>query len=351
MGLPEININFQSLAVSAVERSGRGVVALILKDNTNQTFDSKEYIIVTDIKSEDWSPENKDYIEKAFLGNPGKIIVERIDEEAADYNAALERLSNKKWNWGAIPGIEAADASIVAAWLKAKRDNMKKTFKMVLPDHEADHKGITNFTAKEIKVGEKEYSTSEYTTRIAGILAGLSLQRSATYYELSEVDSVKEPENANQAIDNGELILVNDDGVKIGRGVNSLTTTDSTQSKEFKKIKIIEGHDLVMEDIRSTYKNEYVGKVNNSYDNQVLFIAAINAYLQSLEGEVLNPNVDNFAEVDVEEQRLAWEAIGTDTSEWDEREIKENSFQSKVFLAGTLRFVDAMEDLNLKINV
>ena len=350
MGLPEINITFESMAVSAVQRSGRGIVALILKDDTGD-FDTREYNIITDIDADDWSATNKDYIEKAFLGVPSKVIVERIDEDATDYNEALERLSTKKWNWGAIPGIQSGDTTAIATWLKTMRNNNKKTFKFVLPDEDADHEGIVNFTTEDILVGEKTYTTAEYTARIAGILAGLSLQRSSTYLVLPEVDSITQSADPDQDIQDGKLILINDGGVKIGRGVNSLTSIDATKGDDWKKIKIIEGHDLIQEDIRKTFNDNYIGKVNNSYDNQVMFLAAVNSYFKTLEGDVLNPNVDNFVEVDTQAQKLAWEGVGTDTSDWDEQKIKENSFQSKVFVAGRVRFLDAMEDLDFKVSV
>lgn len=351
MGLPEININFQSLAVSAVQRSQRGVIALILKDDTDDTFDTKEYRTITEINDDDWTTTNKDYIEKALLGVPSKIIVERLGTGAANYNAALTRLASKKFNYLAIPGVAVGDVSTVSTWIKTERDNNKKTFKVVLPNSVSDHEGIINFTTDDIVVGVKTYTTAEYTARIAGILAGLSLQRSSTYYVLPEVESITESVDPDADIDAGELILINDDGVKIARGVNSLTTTTTTKGEDFKKIKIIEGHDLIKEDITKTFKDNYIGKVNNSYDNQVLFLAAVNAYLRTLEGEVLNPNVDNFVGVDIEAQRLVWEEMGTDTTDWDDQRVKENSFQSKVFVGGSLRFLDAMEDLQLKISV
>jgi hypothetical protein len=351
MPLPEININFQSLAVSAVQRSQRGIVALILKDDTG-TFETKEYRTVADIESTDWTPDNRDYIEKTFLGVPSKVIVERIDTLAADYNTALTRLSSKVWNYLAIPAIASADVAAISTWLIAERDNNKKTFKAVLPNSVSDHEGVINFTTEDIVVGDKTYSASEYTASIAGILAGLSLERSATYYVLSEVKSISEHVDPGVDIDAGQLILINDgEKVKIGRGVNSLTTTTVSKGEDFKKIKIIEGQDLVQEDITRTFNDDYVGKVNNSYDNQALFLAAVNAYLVGLEGTVLNPNVDNSVSVDIEAQRQAWEESGTDTSEWDEQEVKENSFQSKVFVGGSVRFLDAMEDLDFKISV
>ena len=351
MGLPEINIEFSSLAVSAVQRSQRGIVALILKDDTG-SFDSIEYRSITDINEADWTAENFDYIKKAFLGIPSKVIVERLDTIAENYNAALTRLASKRWNYLAIPGIEALDVLDIEAQVKTWRDTDKKTFKAVLPNSDSDHEGIINFATEGIKVGETTYSASEYTARIAGILAGMPLTRSATYYVLSEVDSITESADPDADIDAGKLILINDgEKIKIARGVNSLTTVSEGKSNDWKKIKIIEGHDLIQEDITRTFENDYVGKVNNSYDNQVLFIAAVNAYLRSLEGDVLDPAADNKVTIDVEAQRQAWEGIGVDTSTWDDQKVKESSFQSKVFLAGSLKFLDAVEDLEFKISV
>lgn len=351
MGLPEISIIFSSLAVSAIQRSQRGIVALILKDDTG-SFDTIEYKAVADVKPSDWTATNLQYIKDAFLGTPSKVIVERIAVNASDYNAALSRLSGKRWNYMAVPGIEAADALTVASQVKSWRDQNKKTFKAVLPNVVADHEGIINFTTDGIKVGDNTYTASQYTARIAGILAGLPLTRSATYFELPEVEAITESETPDEDIDAGQLILINDgDSIKIGRGVNSLTTTSTDKGADWKKIKIIEGHDLWMEDVRRTFDKEYVGKVNNSYDNQVLFITAVNSYSRGLAGTVLDPAAENKVGVDVEAQRQAWESIGTDTSTWDDQKVKEMTFQSFVFLAGGLKFLDAVEDLKMRVNV
>lgn len=353
MGLPEINIEFSSLAVSAIQRSQRGIVALILKDNTGD-FDSIEYRSILDIDEDDWGATNLAYIQQAFLGPhiPSKVIVERLAADAANYNAALLRLASKRWNYLAIPGIESADVAAVATAVKAWRDTDQKIFKAVLPNNEGDHEGIINFATSGIVVGENTFTASQYTARIAGILAGLPLTRSATYYVLSEVEAITESADPDGDIDDGKLILINDgEKIKIGRGVNSLTTATTPKSADWQKIKIIEGHDLVKEDIRRTFEDHYVGKVNNSYDNQVLFITAVNAYLAALRGDVLDPAADNRVGVNIEAQRAAWEAIGTDTSEWDEQKVKASSFQSKVFLAGLLKFLDAMEDLDFQIAV
>jgi len=352
MGLPEINIEFIGKAVTAIKRSQLGIVALILKDDI-QTADTVTYKGVEDVVTTEWSADNLDYIQKTFAGTPSKVIIERLDTTAIDYNEALKRLNNKRFNYLAIPKIEAVDTTLISTWIKTKRDIEKKTFKAVLPNLEADHEGVINFTTSGVTVGEKVYTTAEYTARIAGALAGLPFTRSATYFEFPEIDSITEIEEPNAAVDNGELILINDgENIKIGRGVNSLTTTTGSKTEDFKSIRIMEVQDMIKDDIRTTFDKFYVGKLNNIYDNQVLFITSVNAYFASLsDDEILDPSAENKASVNVRAQRLAWQGIGTDTSEWDEQKVKETSFKRNVFLAGKIKIVDAMEDLDFDIAI
>lgn len=352
MGLPEIIVTFKSLSVTAIQRSQRGVVALILKDDTG-IFDTKEYKSISEIVAVDWTPKNLDYIKKTFLGVPSKVIVERLDADALDYSTALTRLKSKRWNYLAIPSIASADVSAVGSWIKAERDTNSATYKAVLPNSVSDHEGIVNFTTEGIVVGATTYTASDYTCRIAGILAGLPFTRSATYYVLPEVEAITEHVDPDEAIDDGELILINDgQKFKIGRGVNSLTTTnDVDKSADFKKIKIIEGMDLIKDDIVTTFNDTFVGKVNNSYENQTLFLSSVNSYLTSIQGDILDPFADNRVDVDVVAQRLAWEGTGLDTTELTDLQIKEKSFQSKVFVSGSTKFLDAMEDLNFNISM
>lgn len=352
MGLPQIIIEFNGKAVTAIKRSQLGIVALILKDDV-QTADTVTYKSIEEVPTEGWSPANLDYIQKTFMGTPSKIIIERLSVGAVDYNAALTRLNNKRFNYLAIPGIEDKDTLTIATWIKTKRDNNKKTFKAVLPNCDADNEGIINFTTTGIKVGEKDYTTAEYTARIAGILAGLPFSRSSTYYELNEIDAITEIEDPDTAVDNGELILINDgENIKIGRGINSLTTTTGKKTEDFKSIRVMEVQDLIKDDIRTTFDKHYIGKHNNIYDNQVLFIRSINAYYDGLEGEeILDPNFDNKAEINVRKQRLAWEGIGQDTSDWDDQKVKEMSFKKNVFLGSNIKIVDAIEDLDMDIAI
>lgn len=352
MGLPKININFFGEMKKKDKRNPAGVVALILKDDT-QTEDTVEY--KQGEKVEGWTPENKRYIEDALLGGVRKVIVEREKTTASDYAESLNRLKNSRFNYLAIPGIELAETTAIVDWIKVKRKDDNKSFKAVLPNTAADHESIINFTADEIGVGEETYPTTEYTARIAGALAGLDFNRSATYLVLPEIDSVKEIDDPDTAVDNGELILINDGKkIKIGRGVNSLKTIvpEDKKNDEFKSIRVVEIMDMIHDEIYDNFNDHYIGKVPNIYDNQVLFLADVNKGFKELEDlELLDGKSENSAEIDVDAQREAWEFFGTDTSDWDDQRVKETSFKRTVFLSGKIKVVDTIEDLEFNIKI
>ena len=233
MGLPEINIVFQSKAETAIKRSANGIVALILRDATKSDITSYSYTNEREVVKSHWTTANYDYISKTFLGGPQRVIVERIGAEDT-YDDALARLKNKKWNYLAIPSI-ADNEKDIADWIIAQR-SAKKTFKAVLP-YAANNEGIINFATDDIKVGTKVYTTAEYCCRIAGLLAGLPMTEGATYQTLAEVESITESTTPDDDIDGGKFILINDgEKVKVGRGVNSLVTLSGDKTEDMKKI-------------------------------------------------------------------------------------------------------------------
>lgn len=351
MGLPEIDIAFKSKSVTALKRSAMGIVSLVLRDETligaNTVVTIKS---VEDLKQADWTAANYDYINKTLLGTPSKVVVVRIGIET-ELNGNLKTLGSIKFNYLAVPGATEEEAASLVSWIKSKRSNDKKTYKLVVANQIADDEGVINFTTRGIKVKEKTYTTQEYTCRLAGIFAGLPFTRSSTYFVLPEVTEIEDHEDPNADIDAGQLILINDgEQIKIGRGVNSLTSLTGDKNAAWQKIKILEVMDMITDDVRDTFDKHYIGKYINVYDNQILFIIAVNAYLKGLAGQqILDPSYENISFIDANAQRLAWESVGEDTSEWNDQQVREMSFGSKVFLGGQVKIADAMEDLKFNI--
>ena len=350
MGLPKILIEFKTLAETIIARSERGIVAVILKDNSNNT-ETYTYTQEKDIVKSHYTAANLTFLQHIFMGNPSKVIVERIRTDG-DITTALEKLKNKQWYYLTVPQITEEETNTVVTYIKEMRSQYHKTFKAVLPNCTANNEGIINFATDDIKVDTKTYTSAEFCPRIAGILAGLPLNRSATYYALTEVDSITESETPDSDVDNGKLILINDGTkIKIARGVNSLTTFTEIKGPDFAKIKIVEAVDMIRDDIRNTFEDKFVGKVENSYDNKVVFIAAVNKYFKDLSSRgVLYDKFDNRAEIDIDATR-EYLSQTKDVSDWEDEKIKTANTGTNVFVKANIQIQDAIEDLNFKIYI
>lgn len=163
LGLPQFSMIFRGLAVSAIERSARGIVACILKDDTEGGKDVNVYKKVDEVDFTQWSEANHDYFKLIFAGAPSTVIAIRLSANAEDYNAALSKLKNLKWNYLTIPEIKPADVSTVAAWIKQYRNDENKTFKAVLAHCAGDHEGIINLTTENISSTITERSILQHS--------------------------------------------------------------------------------------------------------------------------------------------------------------------------------------------
>lgn len=102
-------------------------------------------------------------------------------------------------------------------------------------------------------------------------------------------------------------------------------------------------------DIRSTFEEHYVGKRNNTYDNKQEFIGAVLTYLKTLEGIIIDKDAGYSMKLDTAANKKYLEEHGKDTSEMTELQINKSNTGSYLAIAGNLKFLDAMEDLNMLI--
>lgn len=354
IGLPNIDVIFKGLAKTAITRSQKGVVVLIVKDDTEE-FDFVEYQESAKIEAARFTATNKVYIEQCFLGNPSKVIVARIGT-ADTLVEILAKVLLKKFNWIGIAEGTVLEQQELATWVKTANESDKKTFKAVV--HNAtttDDMHVVNFKNASVKpVGAESITGEKYISRLLGLLAGLPFTRSATFYVLADLESVTDLADIEAAINAGGFVLFNDEEVvRVVRAVNSLVTIGDDLTEDMKKITIVEAMDMIIEDIKNTFKNHYIGKYKNTYDNQILFISAVNTYFRILGTEdILDANAVNQALIDVQTQRKAWIDSGkTEALEWSEIEVKVKTFKSNVFLGGQAKILDAMEDLIFNIAI
>ena len=349
MGLPIIDINFKQLAKTAVIRSQRGIVALILKDTTKASltvFDEG------DIPAS-LTEENQALIKDVLKGSPNKIelFVLGADNEISE---ALTYFEGVEFNLMCMPGAESSDVTAIKAFIKKMNDVVKYKCDAILANDKADSEAIINYTAKNIVVNGEEVTTANHTARMAGLIEGTQLHQSITFATLSDVDSIENltKEEADSRIDAGELILVREMGkVRVARGVNSLTTLTDTKGNAFQKIKLRKTLNLIHNDLRRVIVEKYIGKVPNNYDNKCILITEIKNYLDELATEQLIEKVNTVGIDLIAQKKWLKDNTNLDVNVMSEQEIKEANTQSNVFIAISLKVVDAMEDIVVSVEI
>ncbi|MCQ4637672.1 phage tail sheath subtilisin-like domain-containing protein [Anaerovorax odorimutans] len=352
MGMPTVNIVFIEKAKTVLKRSERGVVGLIIKG----AVPANNPVVVTGSEGipTNFSADNKAEIERALIGNvtpPRKIIIYCLPAAAEDLTAALDYFENTKVNYLAVPAVTEDEMTSVEEWVDKVRAN-GRTIKVVLPNYEADNEAIINFATNTVATEAGNLTAAQFCGRVAGICAGTPLTQAITYAKIPEATDCERltKSEMDQAVDAGKLIVFNDgEKVKIARGVNSLQTITEKKGEQFKKIKILDVMDTMKGDITTCVQDEYIGKYTNSYDHKCLLVSSIGRYLDTL----VNDQVLQYAdvEIDVNAVKTYLDKQEIDTSDMTYEDLKQADTGEKVFLVIRAKILDAIEDIDINIEI
>lgn len=356
MGMPEILINFTQKAASAIARSERGIVCMVIRD-TAETASVATYKNVADVDAADYTADNYTAIRNAFYDGPNKVCVIKMPKNGA-WTDAKPIVDALKFNY--LCSTIQTDQQAIVDYIKARnKADRNRPVKAVIHNIAADDEHIINFANVSVTtVDDIVIPGLNYLPRIAGLLAAMPFTRSATYYKFKDLKTVEEVgdlETIGKAVDDGKFVIFADYGEpKVASGVNSLTTTGPNgKTNDMKKIAIVEAMDMIQEDIAEEFRTNYIGRYKNDLDNQMLFVSAVNQYFIKLTTEqVLDKNYDNAAGIDIEAQRAAWIDNGTTEAEdWDDTKIKNMAYKNHMFLAGNVKILDAIENLQFGITM
>lgn len=360
--LPKIVVEFIQRATSLIARSQRGVAILVIRDATNTESKIKSYTSQPGVIEDKalYTPENYAAILDMLSFAPYLSYVVRIGS-GDTLSAALELIErNIPTGWVGIAGATGEDTAALASWIKDKEQRYTYYRAVVYNASAPDSMHVVNFANEKVVFadGRGEQPGEAYIPSLVGLLASCNIKRAATNYLCANLVRVEEVANPDKAVGKGKFILENAgvDEVRVVLGINSMTTTNgTTQTEDMQYIETVEAMDMISDDIRSTFKNEYQGKYKNNLDNQMLFISAINGYFKELSRvgtDVLDREYDNHAEVDVEVQRDTWIASGKEeAAEWDDDTVRRYSYKRDVFLAGDIKILNAMTSLRFRVNM
>ena len=350
MAMPEINILFKTLAKTASIRSARGVACIVVKDSAVEG----KYVYTREKQiTQSFDDDNLSLVKEAFNKyGVNKLVVYAINKADGTLADALNNLKKVEINYLACNfALEENDVTLLKQFKETRvKNNMDL---QIIANVAADDEYFINFASTGINVNGSAIEPHTFMCKLAFILSSIPQTESATYYVLDDVTAVTEIENEDEAVEAGKLFITFDgEKYKLSRAVNSKTTLAANEKKDLKKIKITEGKIIVKGDIYKVFRDKYIGKCNNDYNDRLSLVSEINRYLTNLAYEgILNIDYDNRVELDVQAMRDYMETEAEiDTSDMKDIDVlkdAEGLCGSKVFIKGQVRFIDAMEDISL----
>lgn len=370
IGMPRVKIEFESMGLTAIQRSERGICLLLLKEETVKEKTKFKFTSLADVKKKgvietvdssgekkteqvegDFSDDVYRYIDLAFEAAPNKLLVRTYDEKTVKLDDVLKELTIERFDHYAAPNATKEDLKVILSWHK-KMMLRDKTIKFTVFGEASDMETVFNWSTPYVVYDGVRYTGQEYTALVASELAALPLTRSFTYFSWPKVSEAGLPfaEDEDKAVNEGKLFLTYDgEKYKIARAVNSLTTYHADKGEDFSKIRVIEAIHLIKNDIARTWDKFYVGIILNTYANKQQFIALVNqVYFKQIENTVLEALGNSHVDIDIEKNRMYAVTRGADVDEMDMMQIKTYNTGSNLFLTGTVSILDAMEDLSIK---
>lgn len=366
IGMPKIKISFRQVVRDTAERSERGSVYLIIRDGTDGAEGVHSYKRASALRADQskYTDDNYQYIADALAAGPSEVVVVAIGADA-EIGGALDTI-DKMGTSGRITVADgdADDYAALIAFAKSAEEEEIGWHVLTYGEGGSDCKHVENLSSKivgNVVWRDSERGTTggvDFLPRLAGILSACNVERSATMYEVTDLSDVAAAEAAEgqsapdieTEINAGNLCLFNDHGtIRIARGVNTLQTVNDTDSTDdMRWIDVVETIDLMRDEIRDLFREQYLGKRKNSADNQANFVGELISMMSDFaKQDILDGDFDNTASVDADAMRTYWEAAGTDTSGMTDDEVKKKIIGREVYVQLTFKPSRAMEGLTV----
>lgn len=355
---PSISVIFKTIAQTFANRVNSKNIILIVKDDTLKTFSTKVYKELSEVNADSasYTADNLQAIKDCFVSNPTKVTAIRIDATDGVIADALTIASTLESSYIGVYSNVQADHTALADWSKVQEESKKFynaiCFNLSAP---ADSRHVINLTNPKVVFADStrgEVTGDKYIPSLLGYIAGRDASsQSPTYMVLDNLASVTEVADSDTAINNGQLVLFNDEGqVRIIAGINNKVTVEADENEQMKYIEYSESMDTIYTDIYNTYKNYYLSKYKNFNDHREILVAAINTYFSNLvDDEILDPDGDNKASQNVDAMRKFLRDNNVDNVDtMTDAVVKNQNFGKKVFIRGNIRIAESMQDLEME---
>lgn len=272
-----------------------------------------------------------------LVANAGTALTGGTDGTVTATSVAnfLAAIKTKKWNALGLPlnGLDgkAVNASVVS-YINTLRDGGKKVVAVLNNYPNADSEGIISVD-QGYKTTDETVDVDSFVGTVAGLAAGTAINQSNTYRVISgavEIINPKTDEEIEAGLMSGCFMLSysQDENVIIEQDINTLVNVGSDKNDSFKKNRVIRILDDIANTVRSTFENNYIGKVSRNEAGKNAFKAAVVKYLTSLEQLEA---IQNFSSEDVE--------------------VLDGEASDAIVVNVSIQPLDAMEKLYMTVNV
>jgi len=293
---PGLYVNFEEAAIAQINGGDRGIVAMPLFTYTGGSATAKQFYTVENEADAVtlFGSANVQPIKFALQAGAAEVLVYTMPATPADADFVTMRnaFEARPFNVFVYPkGAADAQEDSTLTWCKTNAGEGKH-FMVVFGSDATTDLDPTLGNARSARL-EDDYSVNlivggnvsginypsrEYAPYIAGLIAGKQINQSITYAVLPIDDVTKRLRNSEikAALQAGSLVISHDgEKAKIEQG---LTTSG-------KKIRSIRARQAISTDLAKAARDNFIGQLSNNEAGQVALIAAITAYLETLENE------------------------------------------------------------------
>lgn len=256
-----------------------------------------------------------------------------------DITKFVNAMETQDYNIIAWP-IEENATQIVNVVKRLRDDEGKKVQVVVAnpvspeesPTNTFDSEGCVMIPNGVVLADGTEVSPYQATAFIAGASANAGHTASLTYANyMGAVEATPKYNNEKtiELLEMGFLLFTDKRGAAVvEQDINSLITLGPNKSKDFKKNRVMRTLDLIANNSKESFEDNFIGKVNNNQDGRELFKSDRISFFDSLQGEGA---IENFTAEDIS--------------------ISMGSSKDNVVMDAGITPVDSMEKLYMTVDV
>lgn len=185
-------------------------------------------------------------------------------ESDGEHQSFLDAIESYSVNAVGCVSDDTTIKQLYVAWVKRMRDEVGKKTQVALADYpDADYEGVVSIKNKV----ENGTTGAELVPWLTGVVAGTAVNKSATALEYDgdyTVITKYTQTQLEECITEGSFVLHNDDGdTVVLSDINTFTSTTVYKSADFSSNQVIRVLDQIANDTAVTFKEHYLGKVQN----------------------------------------------------------------------------------------